>query len=302
MGIFEFSSGFDDGPGQAERALRLSHALLSASPELLENSPILGVGLMVAPVGEMLRTLHVVVAVDSDREPAIAPAQTVFLTQLESAFGVVFDLFETAPNWLREVRAFGLAEPEFHLHPGDRVQASLGGSVGCSLSWTGGVGFALAGHVAPTVGSVVYQRGNPVGTVVWANNPTGHGVSVEADFSVAEFQPGTLFNSPYSAYGQGRPYDTVQLVRANGPPFRSARLMGMCVSMALPACNSTLGDTYMTLGQFSSGGDSGAPVIGPSGQLIGHVIGASPGITTFIQDLSFQIGAASAALGNLGVR
>jgi hypothetical protein len=301
MGIFEFSAGFDDGHGQAERALQLNNALLSASPEHLEKSAILGVGLLVAPGPEMLSTLNVAVAVDARREPAIRPAQTVFLARLESLFNFVTGLLGHEPGWLRNVQAFGIFEAELHLQPADRVQATLGGSAGCSLSWSGGTGFALAGHVAPTVGAVVSQRGNPVGTVVWANNPTGHGASAEADFAVAELLPKAAFHSPYSTRVKGRPYDSVQLVKANGPPFPSSRLMGMFVSMALPAHNSTLGDTYATLAQISSAGDSGAPVILSSGELLGHVIGASPGITTFIQDLSYQIGAASAALNNLGV-
>jgi hypothetical protein len=36
-----------------------------------------------------------------------------------------------------------------------------------------------------------------------------------------------------------------------------------------------------------------------SGEVIGHVIGASPGITTIVQDLDFQLGEAKAALPGL---
>lgn len=301
MSIFDFAAGFENGVEQAERAVRLSNAVLSTWAEFREESPLLGVGLMVSPVNEMLQSLSVVIAIDVNREPLIGPTQFRYLYELEMSASIVRRSFLKNLSWLKEVRAFGIFEPELHLSPADRVQASLGGSAGASLSWLGGSGFAMAGHVAPNIGAQVSQNGNTVGTVIWANNPTGHGTSVEADFSVVELQPGTTFSSPYTSYHQGRPYDDIQIAKPSGQPFPSSRIMGMFVSMALPTHNSTLGDTYMTRGQISSAGDSGAPAISRTGDLIGHVIGASPNITTFVQDLDYQLRAASVTLPNLGI-
>ncbi len=301
MSLLDFASGFDDGARQAERALRLSNALLSAFPEKRQKLPILGVGLMIAPIREMVGTLNVVVAVDVRLQPEIEPTQTTYLSQLEGVFDAIAGLMGGQPEWLSSIRAFGMFEPELHLQPADRVQATLGGSAGCSLSWAGGSGFAMAGHVAPSTGATVNQRGAHIGTVAWANNPTGRGTSVEADFSVIKMSAGTNFNSPYSTYSHGRPYDPVAVVKPSGTSFPSALIIGMFHAMALLSHNSTLGDTYMTGGQISSAGDSGAPVINNSNELVGHVIGASPGIATLVQDLSYQINTASSALHNLRI-
>jgi hypothetical protein len=301
MSIFEFAAGFEDGAAQADRALWLTTAILGAESELRQKTSILGAGLMISPIREMLSSLNVVVAVDVEREPGIQPTQTIYLSELDNVFRMISGLMGGAPDWLKRVRAFGMFEPELHLQPADRVQATLGGSAGCSLSWTGGHGFAMAGHVAPSVGAAVNQHGSQIGIVAWANNPTGRGASVEADFSVVEINSGVQFNSLYSSYSHGRPYDPVAVVKPTGTPFPSSIIIGMFSAMALPSHNSTLGDTYMTGGQISSAGDSGAPVINNSSGLVGHVIGASSGVTTLVQDLSYQIMAATSALPNLRI-
>jgi hypothetical protein len=301
MSIFDFAAGFEDGAAQADRALWLTAAILGASSELKQKPSILGAGLMISPIREMLSSLNVVVAMDVRLEPGIQPTQTTYLSELDNTFGMFAGVMGGAPDWLKQVRAFGMFEPELHLQPADRVQATLGGSAGCSLAWTGGSGFAMAGHVAPSAGAAVNQHSSQVGTVAWANNPTGRGTSVEADFSVIEIIPGVHFSSPYSTYSHGRPYDPIAVVKPSGTPFPSSIIVGMFPAMALPSHNSTLGDIYMTGGQISSAGDSGTPVINNSGGLIGHVIGASSGITTLVQDLSYQIKTANSVFPNLRI-
>ncbi|WP_247424213.1 hypothetical protein [Ralstonia pseudosolanacearum] len=301
MSVFEFSRGFDDAEEQVSRSLLLTEKLFQKSPEVSQKLPVLAAGLIIPPAREMLSSLSVVVAIDVLRQPDILPGQFIYLGELREMYASISSLWDRAPEWLGRVRALGIFEPELHLQTGDRAQASLGGSTGCSLNWAGGSGFAMAGHVAPTVGAPVNCGGSQIGQVVWANNPTGHGTSIEADFSVVSIGANSSFSCPYSTCSHARPYDHISVVRQGGRPFQQSIVIGMFAAMALPSHNSTIGDVYITARQISSPGDSGAAVIKSNGEIVGHVIGAIPGCATLVQDVSYQINEASSFLGNLKI-
>jgi hypothetical protein len=300
MGIFAFAEGFDNGETQAGRALALTANLREMSRDDPSFPLIFGFGLVTAPIREMVNNLKLVVAIDARLAP-INPAQLVPLQDMEDIYQSLAGLFPTPPDWLGEVSALGMNEIALQLAPGDRVQATLGGAVGCSLSWLGGSGFAMSGHVASVAGAAVMQQTTRVGTVRWANNPTGNGQNPAADFSIVELAPNANFQPTYSSHVQARPYDTVHLVRSGGGTLPTSMIIGMMVSMALPTHNSTVGDVYLTAGQFTISGDSGAPLINNQSEVIGHVIGASPGFTTIVQDLAYQLKSAPSSFANLGM-
>jgi hypothetical protein len=68
--------------------------------------------------------------------------------------------------------------------------------------------------------------------------------------------------------------------------------MGLSGFLAMPSYGGTCGDTYFTTTQITNPGDSGGPVLLGS-DIIGHVVGASPGVTSYVQDISYQIREAS---------
>jgi hypothetical protein len=299
MSIFEFASGFEDGVNQAERTIQLSNALMDIPPEERQKSSVLGAGLtIVMTAREMLQSLNITISVDVKRQEGIGPGQIVNLPELDNLYGFVQESMRSSPEWLRRVKVAGMFEPELHLQPGDRVQGTLGGSAGCSLSWDNGNGFAMAGHVAPIVGQTITQYGANVGTVVWANNPTGRGTSIEADFCVVELSQNIHFNGTQNRYSHGRPYDLIAVANQNSNRPRSM-IIGMFPEMALPSHNSRLGDIYLTGSVISSAGDSGAPAINPNGEVYGHIIGAVPGMSSLVQDLTYQINFAAAVLPGL---
>ena len=300
MGIYEFATGFDDGSNQAARTLQLSNALLTISQEQRQKFPVLGAGLMISRIKEMLRTLNISIAVDVLQQEGIAPGQEILLAEMDELYSFISTLVGDASDWLKRVRVIGIFEPEMHLQPGDKVQGMLGGSIGCQLSWANGAGFATAGHVAPTVGLTINHYGTPIGSVVWANNPTGQTLVPQADLSVVQLNSSTQLNATCNGYSHGRPYDQISLAQTARHSSPSM-IVGMFPAMALPSHNSMLGDIYMTASQISFAGDSGAPTVNPSNEIYGHVIGAITGMSTLVQDLNFQIATASAGLSGLRI-
>ena len=66
-----------------------------------------------------------------------------------------------------------------------------------------------------------------------------------------------------------------------------------------PRIGGTYGDAYLTTTSISSGGDSGSAVVDAlTNSVIGLVVGGLAGMTTFIQDVRYQV-AQAAALGGL---
>ncbi len=245
------------------------------------------------------RMLSIAVLVDVNRVDGIGAGERMRLSRLPIFRGIQAALPNT--DWLIQLEAFGVYEPEFQLASGNTISASTHGSAGCALSWIGGHGFATAGHVAPTIGQTVYEAGAAVGTVLWANDPNNTGANPEADFAVVELDPGASFSTTNAPYITGAAHDPLSFVSGAGhpPPATPATIMGYCVSWALPSYNATLGEAYLTSQQISASGDSGAPVHLASGELIGHVVGASPGILTIVQDLDFQLQEAGAHVAGL---
>jgi hypothetical protein len=81
----------------------------------------------------------------------------------------------------------------------------------------------------------------------------------------------------------------------------NAQIQGYAICFNSPKSNATYGELYLTYGQVAQPGDSGAAVEDSRGALVGHVIGGSPGVFSFIQDIYYQMRAVGASSGFAGI-
>jgi hypothetical protein len=122
---------------------------------------------------------------------------------------------------------------------------------------------------------------------------------VEPDVAIVELLPGISMTGAIANAATAGPAANVTVLSTG----QVGVIMGLSQFLYMPAQNATCGDTYFTTSEISSPGDSGGPVL--SGQdLIGHVVGASPNVTSFIQDVAYQLREAANPLrsGLLGLR
>jgi hypothetical protein len=299
MSLWTFSARYDEDLVLASRALLLSGALVEQrDPERLSLTP--GVATLSpdqTPNSHGGRErLALAVLVDAERTGALEPGRSVPLRELGGMFELVAAALGHVPRWLDDVMAFGVREPVLQLQCGDAVRTAVQGTAGVPLTWTGSSGFATAGHVGVAAKTAVHDAHGQVGQVAWANDPTSHGLTREADFAVVELAHGVTCGSALGPFARAGPHDDVFI---GGPAGPTVKVLGYSQFWYLASTGGTLGDAYLTAGQITYGGDSGAAVTLNSGEVIGHVIGASPGITTIVQDLDFQLGEAKAALPGL---
>jgi len=180
-----------------------------------------------------------------------------------------------------------ISEPELQAAPGDAVSAALKGTAGVQLNWGSGLdGILTAGHVGKSSGIKATVAGAS-GSVVLALDPTNHGASPEADVSVIQLPSAVPATSRITSTTTAGPGDSVTIATRSGTSV-SATIMGQMQWLWLPKSSCTCGHVYMTTKYVTSQGDSGAPVR-KGGDLIGHVIAASVGMTTYIQLIDYQL-------------
>ncbi|HEY2135520.1 MAG TPA: hypothetical protein VGH49_06505 [Xanthobacteraceae bacterium] len=229
-----------------------------------------------------------------------------FRPQIEQ-FGSAGDLYDIVanalgarPEWMNAFYVYRCAPPIMLQQPGDPITNPLPGTIGCGVKWAKKFGFMTAGHVAAPVNTTVADQNGPLGVVVYSNDPAGHGSAIEDDVAVVELPQGHAPVPAYAGPGNGQPGEWVDVeLRANK---RSAQLMGYNYYLYLPPYNGTCGDVYFTSQQVTVPGDSGAPVTKRNGTAIGHVLGASPGFATYIQDVNYQLGRIGAQAPFAGIK
>lgn len=285
MSVWEFAAKYDDGLELAARCLLLN-AALEAHADEKTRAETPGVALITTPSPTL--GLRLVVLVDVDRVPGLAPGLNPTAAAFAPIRSRISGYLTQSPPWLSAVNGFGVREPKLQLASGDAIQGALQGTAGCALQWNAGHGFATAGHVAPTIGSAVTHAGAQVGTVAWANVLSAASPPADTDFAVIELASGGAFTTTVGAYRHAQPYDPVTVVLAGGAGV-SDMIMGITPSWAVPSQSASIGDTYLTSAEFTQAGDSGAAATLSSGEIIGHVVGSSPGVTTLIQDLDHQL-------------
>jgi hypothetical protein len=180
-----------------------------------------------------------------------------------------------------------ISEPEFQAAPGDAVSAALNGTAGVQLNWGSGLdGILTAGHVGKSAGTKATIGGGS-GSVVLALDPTNNGASPEADVSVIQLPQAVPTATRITSTTTAGPRDAVTITTRGGKSV-TANIMGQMQWLWLPKSSCTCGHVYMTTNYVTSQGDSGAPVL-KGGSVIGHVIAASVGMTTYIQLIDYQL-------------
>jgi hypothetical protein len=180
----------------------------------------------------------------------------------------------------------GITPFEEQLAPGDVISASKRGTVGCGVQWSNNYGFLTAGHVA-AIGSTVLFGGKQIGSAVYSNDPAGHGLRIEDDAAVVELRSPGAFHRQISGMGVAGVGDSVSV--QSPQVIGNAQIQGYATFFNSPKTNATYGELYLTYGQVTQPGDSGAAVLDRQGDIIGHVIGGSPGVFSYIQDIHYQM-------------
>jgi hypothetical protein len=204
-------------------------------------------------------------------------------------FRIARQAFDEQPGWLERVKVLTVTPPEYQT----AISASGGqGTAGARVRWNAGQGFLTAGHVAPVASAPVLEHGTSIqlGTVAWTHVPAKSGRAAEPDVAVIETLPGVASGISYANITTAGAADTIKVVASGN----SAAVMGFTSFLYMPAQNHTCGDCYFTARPISAAGDSGGPVV-KGADLIGHVIGGSPRMTSYIQDAGYQIREASSS-------
>jgi hypothetical protein len=215
-------------------------------------------------------------------EHAIEP-----LTEKSKIHAAVAMVIRDGVKALADTMVIHISEPEFQAAPGDTVQSALTGTAGAQLNWGPGLdGILTAGHVGNPSGSGA-TAGGTGGNVALSLNPTNHGKTPEADVAVIQLSAAVPAANRIATSTTANPGDSVSVLLRKGGPA-TTMIMGQLQWLWMPKPNCTCGHVYMTTTCVTKKGDSGAPVLKGS-SLIGHVIGASVGMTTYIQLFGYQL-------------
>jgi hypothetical protein len=155
-----------------------------------------------------------------------------------------------------------------------------------------------AGHVAG-VGSTVTDTHAITGNVVWSHNP-GATASVAPAADVALIEPITAgFGAALVAINGSSRSQPGSRVEVHGAitPHGTSQTMGFTSALFVPQMAGMWAQLYFTTTAASASGDSGAPVLAAgTNDIIGHVVGGAPGLTSFIQSIEAQLQATNAKL------
>lgn len=285
MSLWKFSRS----PEATSKALLLSEALLvgpsglptPASPPFGTFFGILGVGVM------FQKNVSVAVVLMDDKQvgKAFEPIPLLSVASAKNALGVLFG--DGAETWATNVFALGLTAPELYVSPGDDVMAPSSGTCGSHVRWGNSQGILTAGHVGSLLMSAAYSNGAHIGRVVFSCNPADTGAQVGADVALIELNPGVPLASTITGTAQVQPLNNLLVLNRNR---QQAQVMGKANWLTIPSANGTYGEIYFTMGGVTQPGDSGAAVLlQGTQQVVGHVVGGSAGITSYIQDIDYQL-------------
>lgn len=197
--------------------------------------------------------------------------------------------------FLKEGWAFIAPPPILQRSTGAQfLTSSSVGTFGAEVTWSSSCGLLTAGHVG-AVGAavnVVDAAGNlqQVGSVVFSQNAAGAGSQGGADVALIE-----LNSKPVRTWGGRKtravkPLDDVEVTRSAGTA--TAKTKGMFAWLAYPGTTIVFANTYMTDKAITVSGDSGARATEKnSGDVVGHVVGATANVASYIQEIDYQLNA-----------
>jgi len=259
------------------------------------------------PIVDLLGIYGAGVATDGDSEfPAIFCDEDVY-----GPGQVPFDELVDANELVRTIVGeeipesavfMGMPAPEPHFGPADGAKSSGNfGTLGTLVTTNQGtLGILTAGHVAPILTARVHSNGEQVGSVVYTASPltSAPGVACD-DVAVVEIDPAALPSATSFSASVAPPITMSRVVAANSGQrlvrysTRGQQADGILAKAPWLDSPNLVGmwrDVYMTFGPISIQGDSGAPVlVEGTNEIVGHVVGGSPGFSSYIQDINTQL-------------
>lgn len=187
--------------------------------------------------------------------------------------------------------------PQFF--PSEQVTASgTTGTLGaCVTAASAQDGILTAGHVAP-LGTTVHDSSGTNGQVTYSHNPaTVAGVVPAADVAVIEHVPHVAVTGPpisTAASAEGR---AAVEIHGAASGIVTTEVMGFTPFLYVPSMAGMWGQVYFTTAGVTQAGDSGSPtLLSGTETLIGHLVGASGHLTSYIQAIDLQLHASGSTL------
>jgi len=277
-------------------ALVLSEALLLGpvgAPRLAPNEPPYGhrFGVFGAAIFTNETSSRLVAGLLVDSDLIGVPATRVPLLEVPTVLAALVSLFGSDLLWLNDAFAYSVTPPSLHVGPGTMLSAASLGTVGAPVTWGASRGVLTAGHVAGPVGSAAYMAGVRIGDVVFSRDPTGLGHQPDADVAVVELAAGIApISGSITAAASISDAPSVEVLQQHGRQYTT--VIGKAAWLYVPGYNATYADAYLTLAEVTQPGDSGAPMLAAgTTHVVGHVIGSSPGVTSYVQDIALQLAA-----------
>jgi hypothetical protein len=204
------------------------------------------------------------------------------------------DFPQSWENFWKNGWAFVAPAPVLQAATGDQFLTNTSvGTFGAEVSWSSLYGLLTAGHVGGAVSTAVNvldSAGNlqQVGSVVFSQSAAGAGPQGGADVALIE-----LNSKPAGSWG-GRQkrtvkaLDDIDVLCSTGSA--TAKSKGMFAWLAYPGTNIVFANTYMTDKAITTQGDSGARAVEKSsGDVVGHVVGATIKVASYIQEIDYQL-------------
>lgn len=179
-----------------------------------------------------------------------------------------------------------------------RSGAGHRGVFGAAVTLNGVPGILTAGHVAAHDATRPVSRGDghlmwdgdgaPAPIVFATHAGTVHGQELTADVAVVELRAPAGRAQQFS--GGGVPFIDDLLTRIGGTPTGQTPMpyRAFCAWVRVEGRMGLWGETYLTELPLGLNGDSGSPVVGSRGRLVGHYLGGSSA-NGFVQQLDYQL-------------
>ncbi len=220
------------------------------------------------------------------------------LEQLQTEVGRVLELDG------ERVPVIGLPRLLEQVAPGDRAFCGAGpASFGSRVLTSAGVRALLtAGHAAPTTNTSAYDVssslvGQVAASVRCASVQPGVATPDVAVVELLSHVPDSSSNAPTpTGTGHALLWDTITAYGAQTSGQGSAVVMTGAPFAGPTMSGGNFGEATLTAYAISAPGDSGAPVHNQRGELVGHVVAGNPGVSSLVQDVTYQLSAFNATL------
>lgn len=199
-----------------------------------------------------------------------------------------------------QLPALPMPAPIPYFAPGEQASGpGTTGTFGAHVTDANGSHCILtAGHVAPR-GAQVTDASGASGTVQWSNDPAAvGGPAPGADVAIVMPSAAGTASGGVSIAGTAKAVAGDGLdVRGAFTPAGATRTMGFSESLYVPSMAGMWAQVYFTTDDASQPGDSGCPVLrSGTDELVGHVVGGAPGMTSWIQSIDLQLFATACTL------